>query len=138
MEHSVADHPCRTLVCVCVIVFVLLPCRLSSASWFADHEHIDTVKTSNVIPADLNAILYRVELALAELHAVVRKRGRRERKRQRHTAMTLVVVVVLGMLRQVGDSTHSSQYSAAASSRATAMRSVLWDEVRRRGFTVML
>lgn len=110
-------------------MFALLLCRLSSASWFADHEHIDTVKTSNVIPADLNAILYRVELALAELHAVVRKRGMRERKRQRHTAMTLVVVV--GMLRQVGDSTHSSQYSAAASSRATAMRSVLWDEVRR-------
>lgn len=36
-----------------------------STRWFDDSQHIETIKTANIIPVDLNALLYRQELIIA-------------------------------------------------------------------------
>ncbi|MBD3748096.1 MAG: alpha,alpha-trehalase TreA [Sphingobacteriales bacterium] len=36
-----------------------------STRWFNDSQHIETIKTANIIPVDLNALLYRQEMIIA-------------------------------------------------------------------------
>ncbi|MFD1184944.1 alpha,alpha-trehalase TreF [Pontibacter rugosus] len=38
-----------------------------SSRWFADAENLSTIHTTDIIPVDLNALLYHVELTLAEM-----------------------------------------------------------------------
>ncbi|PRY16469.1 alpha,alpha-trehalase [Pontibacter ummariensis] len=41
-----------------------------SSRWFADEENLSTIQTTDLIPVDLNALLYHVELTLAEMAAL--------------------------------------------------------------------
>jgi len=42
-----------------------------SSRWFADRTQMSTIQTSNVVPVDLNAILYKNEKNIAELYKLV-------------------------------------------------------------------
>ena len=39
-----------------------------SSRWFADPNNIKTIRTTEIVPIDLNCLLYELELALAEAH----------------------------------------------------------------------
>lgn len=47
-----------------------------STRWFADHKSLDTIRTSKIVPVDLNAIMYKLESSLA---GAMREAGERER-----------------------------------------------------------
>jgi alpha,alpha-trehalase len=38
-----------------------------SSRWFADGQNLNTIETTNLIPVDLNALLYHMEITLAEM-----------------------------------------------------------------------
>lgn len=42
-----------------------------SSRWFADGQHINTIQTINIIPVDLNGLMYQLELTLAHAYRVV-------------------------------------------------------------------
>lgn len=37
-----------------------------SSRWFADHKNLSTIETTNIIPIDLNSLLYHLELKIAQ------------------------------------------------------------------------
>ena len=37
-----------------------------STRWFADNEHITTIETTDIVPVDLNSLLYKMELIMAK------------------------------------------------------------------------
>ena len=39
-----------------------------SSRWFSDAQNLSTIHTTDIIPVDLNALLYNLETALAEAH----------------------------------------------------------------------
>ncbi|MES2775479.1 MAG: alpha,alpha-trehalase TreF [Bacteroidota bacterium] len=41
-----------------------------SSRWFADHLNISTIETINIIPVDLNCLLYKLEMVLSKAFAV--------------------------------------------------------------------
>lgn len=41
-----------------------------SSRWFADSENLSTIETTNIIPVDLNSLLYNLEITLAQAHQV--------------------------------------------------------------------
>lgn len=41
-----------------------------SSRWFADHKSLETIHTTDIIPVDLNSLLYHLERTISELHAV--------------------------------------------------------------------
>ena len=45
--------------------------RLGGCRWFKNHETLESAWTSNVVAADLNAILYKVEVHMAEFYSMV-------------------------------------------------------------------
>lgn len=46
-----------------------------STRWFADGQHISTIQTTNIIPVDLNALLYYMELTLQEMAVLAGNRS---------------------------------------------------------------
>ncbi|ETI31824.1 hypothetical protein F443_21230 [Phytophthora nicotianae P1569] len=69
-----------------------------SSRWFGDYSTMATIRTSRVIPVDLNAILHRVELNLAKFHELL------------------------------GNYVASTRFRNAAKTRVRAMAAVLWSE----------
>ncbi|OWY94646.1 Trehalase, partial [Phytophthora megakarya] len=69
-----------------------------SSRWFSDYSTLATIRTSRVIPVELNAILHRVELNIAKFHEVL------------------------------GNSVASTRFRDAAKTRKRAMDAVLWSE----------
>lgn len=69
-----------------------------SSRWFADGESLATINTGNVVPVDLNAILHKMELNLAEMHAAV-----------------------------PGDASQVAKFMGAAGERRLAMVALLWN-----------
>uniref|UniRef100_A0AAV1U0F7 Trehalase n=1 Tax=Peronospora matthiolae TaxID=2874970 RepID=A0AAV1U0F7_9STRA len=69
-----------------------------TSRWFGDYSTLKTVRTSRVIPVDLNSIMHRVELNLAMFHEIL------------------------------GDSVRSARFTEAANDRVRAMDAVLWSE----------
>ena len=53
-----------------------------SSRWFADAETLETTQTTDIIPADLNGILYRVETILSEMHAQLGNDRQRDKYKQ--------------------------------------------------------
>jgi alpha,alpha-trehalase len=41
-----------------------------SSRWFADEYHIDTIQTTDIVPVDLNCLLYSLELTIAKTHSL--------------------------------------------------------------------
>jgi alpha,alpha-trehalase len=41
-----------------------------SSRWFADHQNISTIETTNIIPVDLNCLLYKLEKVLAKSYSL--------------------------------------------------------------------
>ena len=77
-----------------------------SSRWFADRRNISSAETTNIIPVDLNAVLFQVERVLAKLHA------------------------------QAGNSTQAAAYQRAADTRLDAIHAVLFDGSAGRGHHV--
>ncbi|KAG7389441.1 hypothetical protein PHYPSEUDO_010326 [Phytophthora pseudosyringae] len=69
-----------------------------SSRWLGDYSTLATIRTSRVIPVELNAILHRVELNLAKFHELL------------------------------GNAVASARFRNAAKTRARAMDAVLWSE----------
>ncbi|KAK1934992.1 Trehalase [Phytophthora citrophthora] len=69
-----------------------------SSRWFKDYSTLPTICTSHVIPVELNVILHRVELNLAQFHELL------------------------------GNSVAMTRFKDAAKTRAKAMDVVLWNE----------
>jgi len=80
-----------------------------SSRWLLDGAELRSIRTSAVVPVELNAILYRNELALAALHTRCARRGEAEAEAAAH-----------------GEA--ATQYAAAAAARLAAMDAWLWDE----------
>ncbi|KAH3745268.1 trehalase precursor [Pelomyxa schiedti] len=71
-----------------------------SSRWFADGQSIETIRVSQVIPVDLNSILYADEVVLSNLYL------------------------------QCGDSVTALTFSEAATQRAQSVNALLWDQQR--------
>lgn len=69
-----------------------------SSRWFRDRQTLDTVYTESIVPVDLNAILYRVEVNLSQFHRV------------------------LGNLKE------ATMYEMFAQRRLAAINAILWNE----------
>ncbi|KAI9922421.1 hypothetical protein PsorP6_000917 [Peronosclerospora sorghi] len=69
-----------------------------SSRWFGDYSTLTTIRTSRVIPVELNSILHRVELNLAKFHELL------------------------------GNAVASARFTHAAKARVRAMDAVLWSE----------
>ena len=69
-----------------------------SSRWFADGKTLKTIVTTQIIPVDLNVLLYRLELLLAQLH------------------------------QAQGNQIKSKYYQTAAQQRKIAINQLLWDE----------
>ncbi|KAL4110273.1 hypothetical protein PRIC1_001965 [Phytophthora ramorum] len=69
-----------------------------TSRWFGDYSTLATIRTSHVIPVELNAVLHRVELNLAKFHELL------------------------------GNAVASGRFRAAAKTRVRAMDAVLWSE----------
>ncbi|CAN5417504.1 alpha,alpha-trehalase TreA [soil metagenome] len=69
-----------------------------SSRWFADGKTLATIDTTNVVPVDLNSLLYGMEDAIA------------------------------GRCREVGDVACAKQYDALANARRGAIEKYLWDD----------
>ncbi|GMF62869.1 unnamed protein product [Phytophthora fragariaefolia] len=69
-----------------------------SSRWFDDYSTLKTIRTSHVIPVELNSILHRVELNLAKFHKVL------------------------------GNVVASARFQDASETRMRAMDAVLWSE----------
>lgn len=68
-----------------------------SSRWFHDRSNLTSVETMDLIPVDLNAILFKVEQQLS------------------------------GFFALVGDSAKSQQYALAAQARLVAIQAILWN-----------
>ena len=69
-----------------------------SSRWFADGKSIETTRTTSIVPADLNSLLYGLEQAIAK------------------------------GCREAGDSECADRYETLASDRRAAMHRYLWNE----------
>jgi len=69
-----------------------------SSRWFADGENITTIQTTNIIPIDLNGLLYHLELTLAQAYKLS------------------------------GDAAQSDTYSQKAEVRKAAINKYCWNE----------
>jgi alpha,alpha-trehalase len=69
-----------------------------SGRWFADGQHINTIKTTDLIPADLNSLLWHLESTLAKCAALE------------------------------GHENEQEYYQKKADQRASAIRKYLWNE----------
>nr|AOW41677.1 glycoside hydrolase 37 [Lagenidium giganteum] len=69
-----------------------------SSRWFADGKTLHTVRTSEIVPVDLNAIMHRFERNLMTFH------------------------------QSLGNTKAASEYEEAAKRRAAAMDAILWNE----------
>ena len=73
-----------------------------SSRWMADGQNLHRARTSEILPVDLNSIMYRFETNLQQLHAMS------------------------------GDSLSAMQYAAAARKRQQAMAQLMWSDSRRQ------
>ena len=69
-----------------------------STRWFADHLNISTIETINIIPIDLNCLVYKLEMVLAKAYALT------------------------------GDSKNSEAFKAAANQRFATIIKYCWNE----------
>lgn len=69
-----------------------------SSRWLADTQSLATIRTTELIPPDLNSLLHHLEVTLAEAYA------------------------------QTGDSAAAARHVAAAAARATAIRHYCWSD----------
>ena len=69
-----------------------------SSRWLADSQSLATIRTTELIPPDLNSLLHHLEATLAEAHA------------------------------QAGDSLAAARYQQAAATRAAAIRHYCWSD----------
>ena len=69
-----------------------------STRWLKDPFKLETIQTTNIIPVDLNSLMYKIELILAELYSLK------------------------------GDSQSQNLYEALADKRAKAINEVLWSD----------
>lgn len=53
-----------------------------SSRWFADGKTMATIRTTDLVPVDLNGLLYQLELALARSYALSQNQGRAAQFRQ--------------------------------------------------------
>ncbi len=44
-----------------------------SSRWFADHRNLSSIETVNIIPVDLNCLMYKLEKVLAKTYSIQRK-----------------------------------------------------------------
>ncbi|SDM60754.1 alpha,alpha-trehalase [Catalinimonas alkaloidigena] len=49
-----------------------------SSRWFRDHQHLATIHTTEILPVDLNALLYNLEMTLARAHQLAGHAEERE------------------------------------------------------------
>jgi len=73
-----------------------------SSRWMADGASLHRVRTSQILPVDLNAIMYRMETNLQQLHALANEPER------------------------------ASRYAAAARTRLAAMNELMWQPEQRQ------
>src|SRR5690606_21762366 len=71
-----------------------------SSRWLADGRSLQTIRTVEIVPPDLNSLLHALESTLADAHA------------------------------QAGDQKRAASYRERAEARAAAIRRLLWDEDR--------
>lgn len=69
-----------------------------SSRWLSDWDNLNTIRTSNVIPVDLNSIMYRIDVALVNLYT------------------------------KVGNDSRAQHWAASASQRATTIHKVFWND----------
>lgn len=72
-----------------------------SSRWFTDPNNISTIRTTNIIPVDLNCLLYHLESTIAEAYRLIKQKRL------------------------------AKAYEATAFSRAAAIKKYCWDEQRR-------
>lgn len=77
-----------------------------SSRWFGPDETLEHIRTSQVVPVDLNAIMYRNEMDLAALHQLNKE----------------------GANQNQGESQEAQRYLKAARERAEAVNTWLWNE----------
>ena len=82
-----------------------------SSRWLSDATELPTIRTSRVLPVDLNAILHRNELALAAMHA-------------HHAAL---LGADAGAAAAAAAAAAAEGHRAAAAARRAAMRAAMWD-----------
>ena len=68
-----------------------------SSRWFADGSSLESIVTTQIIPVDLNSLLYNMEKTISRAYT------------------------------EIGDSLNSSKYRRLAESRARAINRILWD-----------
>lgn len=68
-----------------------------SSRWFHNHDELHTIVTRDIVPVDLNSIMYKIENSLSYFHSVL------------------------------GDNTKQSKYLLASLQRKKAIESILWD-----------
>ncbi len=68
-----------------------------SSRWFRDHQNISTIHTTEIIPIDLNSLLYHLEMTIAEVYVLK------------------------------GDEINSNKYRQLAGGRKAAIMNYLWD-----------
>lgn len=69
-----------------------------SSRWLSDWDSLNTIRTASVIPVDLNSIMYRIELALADIYT------------------------------SIGNNTRAHHWVNAAANRATTIHKVFWSD----------
>jgi alpha,alpha-trehalase len=72
-----------------------------SSRWFKDHHTLRTIDTSNVVPVDLNVMMYRFEQNLAHFNSLL------------------------------GNAKAAALFKAAAAKRAEAMDAILWSDLHQ-------
>ena len=50
-----------------------------SSRWFADEQHISSIQTTDIIPVDLNCLLYHLELTLEKAYAITKQETKRKK-----------------------------------------------------------
>ncbi len=72
-----------------------------SSRWFADNQNLSSIEVVDILPVDLNALLYHLELTLSKTHNLN------------------------------GDSAKGEQYAQLAEARKQAIQKVFWNEERQ-------
>eukprot|EP00011_Vannellida_sp_DIVA3-517-6-12_P009050 CAMPEP_0114612570 /NCGR_PEP_ID=MMETSP0168-20121206/4689_1 /TAXON_ID=95228 ORGANISM="Vannella sp., Strain DIVA3 517/6/12" /NCGR_SAMPLE_ID=MMETSP0168 /ASSEMBLY_ACC=CAM_ASM_000044 /LENGTH=684 /DNA_ID=CAMNT_0001823557 /DNA_START=57 /DNA_END=2109 /DNA_ORIENTATION=+ len=108
-----------------------------SSRWFADHEDISTIRTSELLPVDLNAILFRNELTLSRLYSALGETDAREgypcdvTERRREGDSRRELHWERDNCRRVGRESaaaKSAEYLQYAEERKAAFEAVLWND----------
>ena len=73
-----------------------------SSRWFTDPQDIKTITITNIIPVDLNAIMFKNEFILSEIHKILKNEAQ------------------------------SSAYAEAMKHREEAINNILWDNTNKR------